>query len=85
MHSWGRIDELSGKEEEVGEGVQNLGQTIQEQTLESAQDFYGNSLGSLKSRLENSRFQLQDLLEQLPDSQKYARAQIEEWWPATKP
>src|SRR5215212_11346377 len=32
----------------VTEGIPNLTQTIQEQVLKSAQDFYGNSLGSLK-------------------------------------
>src|SRR4051794_9157859 len=66
------------KEEEVTEGVHNLAQTIQEQILKSAHDFYGNSLGSLKSRLENDRSQLQELLEQILDSQEDARAQIEE-------
>ena len=60
------------------EGVASLAQQIQEQVLKSAQDFYGNSLGSLKSQVENDRSQLQDLLEQLPDSQEEARAQLEE-------
>ncbi len=60
------------------EGTQNLTRQIQEQVLKSAQDFYGNSLGSLKSQLENDRLQLQEMLEQLPDSQDDAKAQLEE-------
>ena len=59
------------------EGIQNLGQQIQEQVLKSAQDFYGNSLGSLKSHLQNDHFQLKEMLEQIPDSQQDARAQLE--------
>ena len=61
------------------EGATNLTQQIQQQVLKSAQDFYENSLGSLKSQLENDRSQLQELLEQLPDSQEDAHAQLEEW------
>jgi hypothetical protein len=37
----------------VSEGITNLYQQIQEQVLNSAQDFYGNSLGSLMSQVEN--------------------------------
>ena len=59
------------------EGIQNLSQQIQEQVLKSAQDFYGNSLGSLKSHLQNDHSQLKEMLEQLPDSQQDARAQLE--------
>ena len=59
------------------EGIPNLTQTIQEQVLKSAQDFYGNSLGSLKNQLENDSSQLKEMLEQLPDSQEDARAQLE--------
>lgn len=60
------------------EGVASLLQQIQQQVLNSAQDFYGNSLGSLKGQLENDRSQLQELIEQLPESQQDARAQLEE-------
>ena len=59
------------------EGIQNLSQQIQEQVLKSAQDFYGNSLGSLKSHLQNDSSQLKEMLEQLPHSQQDARAQLE--------
>jgi hypothetical protein len=62
----------------VSDGAQDLTQTTQERVLKSAQDFYGNSLGSLKGRLENDRYQLQEMLEQLPDPQEEnARAQLE--------
>ena len=33
------------------EGVQNLAQQIQEQAVNSAKDFYGNSLGQAKGQL----------------------------------
>jgi hypothetical protein len=51
---------------------------IQEQTVQSAQDFYSNSLGQLKSQLENDRSDLENLLEQLPESQEIVRSQIQE-------
>jgi len=60
------------------EAAQSLVQQMQAQILKSAEDFYGNSLGTLESQLENDRSQLQDLLEQLPESQQDARAQLEE-------
>ena len=50
------------------EGIQNLIQQIQEQILTSAQDFYENSLGDLMGQAQNDRSQLQELLEQLPES-----------------
>jgi hypothetical protein len=40
----------------VTEGAQNLNQAIREQVLKSAQDFYGDFLGSLKGQLQDSRF-----------------------------
>jgi uncharacterized protein YjbJ (UPF0337 family) len=60
------------------EGAQNLNQAIREQTLKSAQDFYGDSLGSLKGQLETDCAQLQELLDELPGSQLDARARLEE-------
>jgi uncharacterized protein YjbJ (UPF0337 family) len=59
-------------------GAQNLKQAILEQTLKSTQDFYGDSLGSLKGQIEDDRSQLQELLDQLPESQQNARARLEE-------
>src|SRR5918998_1128498 len=58
--------------------AQNLSQRIQEQTVKSAQDFYGESVGQLKGRLENDRAELESLVEQLPESQEEARSQIQE-------
>src|SRR5919206_5338496 len=40
------------KGEEVTEEAQDLQQQIQEQTVQSAQEFYGNSLGKLKGQLQ---------------------------------
>ena len=58
--------------------VQNLIQQIQEQVLKGVEDFYGKSLGSLESRLKDDRSQLEELLEQLPNSQEDVRARIEQ-------
>lgn len=55
---------------------QNLVQQIREQTVKTAQDFYGESLGRIKSQLQNDRAQLESLAEQVPDEE--AQAQIQE-------
>jgi pyruvate/2-oxoglutarate dehydrogenase complex dihydrolipoamide acyltransferase (E2) component len=60
----------------VSEGTQNLQQQIQQQTIQSAQDFYGESLGRLKSQLQTDRAQLESLAEQVPSEE--AQAQIQE-------
>ena len=59
------------------EGIQNLTQQIQEQVLTSAQDFYENSLCNLMGHIQSDRSQLQELLEQLPESQEDARERLE--------
>ena len=58
------------------EGVQNLAQQIQEQTLRTAQNFYGESLGRIKGQLQGDRSQLENLAEQVP--QVEAQAQFQE-------
>ena len=60
----------------MSEGVQNLQQQIQQQTIQSAQYFYGESLGRLKSQLQSDRAQLESLAEQMPSEE--AQAQIQE-------
>ena len=60
----------------MSEGAQNLQQKIQQQTIQSAQDFYGESLGKLKSQLQTDRAQLESLAEQMPSEE--AQAQIQE-------
>jgi pyruvate/2-oxoglutarate dehydrogenase complex dihydrolipoamide acyltransferase (E2) component len=60
----------------VTEDAQNLQQQIREQTVQSAQDFYGESLGRLKGQLQSDRAQLESLAEQVPDEE--AQAQIQE-------
>jgi pyruvate/2-oxoglutarate dehydrogenase complex dihydrolipoamide acyltransferase (E2) component len=62
----------------VAAEVQNLIQQIQEQVLKGVEDFYGKSLSSLESRLKDDRSQLEELLEQLPNSQEDVRARIEQ-------
>jgi len=66
-------EETEGQEEE---GPQDLSQQVQEQTVNSAQDFFGESLGRLKGQLQSERAQFESLAEQLPDEE--AQAQIQE-------
>src|SRR5215218_4014225 len=80
----GRIREHSNYDEveaaekggEVTEGVQNLTQQIQEQTVSTAQNFYGESLGRIKGQLQSDSSQLENLAEQVPREE--AQAQIQE-------
>src|SRR5215208_364996 len=51
-----------------------LVQQIQEQTIKSAQNFYGESLGRINSQLQGNRSQLESQGEQIPDEE----AQIQE-------
>jgi hypothetical protein len=53
-----------------------LTKQIQEQIIESVQDFYGESLGRIQSQLQGDRCQLESLAEQIPDEE--AQAQIRE-------
>jgi pyruvate/2-oxoglutarate dehydrogenase complex dihydrolipoamide acyltransferase (E2) component len=64
-----------GGEDQEG-GPQNLSQQIQEQTVSSAQGYFGESLGRLKGQLQSDRAQLESLTEQIPDEE--AQAQIQE-------
>jgi pyruvate/2-oxoglutarate dehydrogenase complex dihydrolipoamide acyltransferase (E2) component len=60
----------------VSERAHNLQQQIQQQTIQSAQDFYGESLGRIKGQLQSDRAQLESLAEQMPSEE--AQAQIQE-------
>jgi len=60
----------------VSEGAQNLLQQIQQQTIQRARDFYGESLGRLKGQLQSDRAQLENLTEQVP--QEEIKQQIQE-------
>jgi pyruvate/2-oxoglutarate dehydrogenase complex dihydrolipoamide acyltransferase (E2) component len=68
--------EAAEKGGEVTEGVQNLTQQIQEQTVSTAQNFYGESLGRIKGQLQSDSSQLENLAEQVPREE--AQAQIQE-------
>ncbi len=54
---------------------QNLQQQMQQQATQNAQNFYGESIGSLKSQIQNYRSQLEQFSQQVPDGD--ARAQIQ--------
>ena len=57
---------------------QNLAQQIQEQVQQSAEDFFGDSLGAIKNQLATQRSQLQEIVEMVPDSQEGGREQLEQ-------
>jgi hypothetical protein len=61
------------------EDVQNLArllvQLVQDQTVDSARDFLGASLGWLKDRLRDVRSQLEYMTEQLRQEEAWARIQ----------
>ena len=60
------------------EQAQNLVSQLQEQVQQTAQDFFGESLGEIKNQLATHRSQLQELIEMLPESQEEGRAQLEQ-------
>ena len=60
------------------EQSQDLVQQVQEQVQQSAEDFFGDSLGAIKNQLATHRSQLQELIDMLPESQEEGRAQLEQ-------
>jgi hypothetical protein len=62
--------------EVIEEGhVKARGQQVQEQTVQSARDFFGESLGKIKAQLQSDRAELEDLAEQLPEGEVQAQLQ----------
>jgi hypothetical protein len=57
---------------------QDLVQQIQEQVQQSAENYFGDSLGAIKNQLATHRSQLQELIDMLPESQEGGRAQLEQ-------
>jgi hypothetical protein len=57
---------------------QDLVQQIQEQVQQSAEDFFGDSLGAIKNQLATHRSQLQEIVEMVPESQEGGRAQLDQ-------
>ncbi len=62
----------------MSEQAQNLVGQIQDQVQQTAQDFFGDSLGEIKNQLATHHSQLQELIEMLPESQEEGRAQLEQ-------
>jgi DNA polymerase sigma len=62
----------------LSEQGQNLVQRIEEQVQQTAEDFFGESIGSIKTQLANQRSQLQEIVQMLPESQESGRAQLEQ-------
>ena len=57
---------------------QDLRQRIEEQVQQTAEDYFGESIGSIKAQLANQRSQLQEIVQMLPESQESGRAQLEQ-------
>jgi len=66
----------------VPERTKTLVQRIQEETARSIRDFYGDSIGRLKGRVQSDRSQLESPAEQLPWGEAQARLQemIVSYW-----
>jgi len=45
----------------------NLQQQLQQQATQNAQDFFGGSIGRLKSQIQNYRSQLEEFSGQIPE------------------
>ena len=54
----------------------NLQQQMQQQATQNAQNFYGQSIGRVKSQVQNYRSQLEEFSQQVPEGD--AQAQIQE-------
>lgn len=54
-------EEEQQSEGEEKEGPQDLSQQVQDQTVNSAQEFFGESLGRLKGQLQDERAQFESL------------------------
>jgi hypothetical protein len=48
---------------------------MQQQATQSAQDFYGNSVGGIKSRIQDDRAQLESFVQQMPQGDAQAQVQ----------
>ena len=57
---------------------QDLVQQVQEQVQQSAENYFGDSLGAIKNQLATHRSQLQELIEMLPESQEGGSAQLQQ-------
>lgn len=55
--------------------TQSLQQQISQQAAQSAQSFYGNSVGNAKSRVQNDRAQLENLMQQMREGDSKAQVQ----------
>ena len=53
----------------------SLQQRMQQQAMENAQDFYGQSLGRIKSQAQGYREQLEQYAQQLPEGNEQAQIQ----------
>ena len=51
---------------------------MQQQAMENAQDFYGQSLGRIKSQAQGYREQLEQYAQQLPEGNEQAQKRLEE-------
>ncbi len=61
---------------QVSQDVQIIVGEFYEQIVDNARRFFGDSMGSLKSRLQSDSSELRSLLEQLPKSQEEPRSQL---------
>ena len=51
----------------MSEGTQNLQQQTQDQYLQDAQEYFGQSMGRIKGRMQSDSAQLESVMQQLPE------------------
>ena len=59
----------------MSEGTQNTQQQTQDQYLQEAQEYFGQSMGRIKGRMQSDSAQLEGLMQQLPEE---SQAQVQE-------
>jgi pyruvate/2-oxoglutarate dehydrogenase complex dihydrolipoamide acyltransferase (E2) component len=58
--------------EKLNQGIQESRRTVQQQTMELAQDYFGNSVEALRDQIEENRAVLESLPDQIPGGREEA-------------
>jgi pyruvate/2-oxoglutarate dehydrogenase complex dihydrolipoamide acyltransferase (E2) component len=68
-------EKTKGQGEPASQAADNLQQQIEQETMQSAQDFFGYSMGDIKAKFQSDRAQLEEYASQLPEDDAQARIQ----------
>src|SRR5215203_5609011 len=62
----------------MSEGTQNLQQQTQDQYLQQAQDYFGQSMGRIKGQMQSDSAQLESIMQQLPEESQAQDAGVQD-------